>query len=1053
MKNILLIFTFLFLIFNGFSQHFNFRNFNLEDGLPQNTVYNLFQDEEGYIWLGTQGGVAKFNGIDFLNYNQKDGVAGNHVTEICQDRNKNIWLGHRYEGFTCIDNEKIVKIRPSEEKYNVVAITPWKEGIVSITRSEDSSLNYLYSIHYLIYENNSIQSNKIVFEESIQKYQVKSKNEELYLATNEGLQILGKDLKLKIILLEEEHIWDFDWDEKGSLYVLTNKGLKIISNGHIEKEILNSNTYNQLIVCKSGQIWLCNEKSALSIISDKKQTINSKNGLPNDKINCILEDNEGNIWFGLHGTGLSQLVPANFETFDESQGLKNDQISSVCMDHLSRLWISGEHTIDILEFYQNSNFSLKNVIHLSELIDLEFESVNYIFQDSRLLIWLGTDNGVFLLDSNFNIIKHFTLSNGLSHNFIISIAEDQHNNIWLASLYHGVTKISLTNGDYSLKVYDKNNGLCSNNFWTVFVGSQGAVYFGSNDAGISYWNGHEFNVINQDQGLLNLRAGSITEDTQNNLWIGSIGGGIFKYNRDTCIQFSSNNGLSSDNPYLVIADDLGNIWTGTNTGLDMMHIATVPNKKNNETLFKHFGLNQGFLGIECNQNAKFKDKKGNLWFGTVKGVIQCNSNNISEDTRPPILHINEKKLFLRKTISSSKSEFKYNENHITFDYIGLHFTNPHQVKYQYMLDNFDDTWSPWSKNTSATYSYLPPGKYTFKVKAANGDQYESEIKTYKFEITPPFWNTLWFYTLCFISILIIFVIIMRLRTLKIQKDKKILENKVIIRTHELNTEKEIVENQKEIIELKNKNITDSILYAKTIQESVLPNKSILENYFNDHFIYYEPRDIVSGDFYWFKQNNDYMIIATADSTGHGIPGAFLSMLGSELLNQIVLDPNIASPAKAIELLDIGVFNAMNKNENSIRHDGIDLSICVFNKNNNSFQYSGAGRPIIVLSKGKQKTYNPVLCSVGEMNKRGEKPIEIDIPVIKGDRIYMFSDGYIDQFGGPKNKKFLLRRLTDLIIDLTNTPLKDQEKIFNDTFNEWKGNNEQIDDILIMAVEL
>ncbi len=1053
MKQVLLNITFLFFFLNGISQHFNFRNFTLENGLPQATVYNIFQDNKGFIWIGTQGGVAKFNGIEFLNLNQKDGLAGNHVLNICQDKNNNIWLGHRFEGFTCINNGRIVKTSTTEEKYSVISLTKWKDGVISITRSEDSTSKNIYSIYYHTYSHKIIKSYKIDFKENLQKFQIKSKNGELYIATNKGLQILGNDLKLKNIILEEEYIWDFDWDEHGLLYILTKDALKIISNDHFKKDISISDTYNQLVVCKSGEIWLNNENGALSIVNDKKQYINKKNGLPNDDINCILEDSEGNIWFGLSGTGLSQLVPANFETFDQSQGIKNDQVTSVCMDHLSRLWVSGDHSVDILEFHDNSNLSLKNVIHLSDLINIEFENVNYIFQDSRLLIWLGTDNGVFLLDSKFNIIKHFTISNGLSNNFIISIAEDHNKNIWLASLYHGITKLSLNNGEYSLKTYDKNNGLCSNNFWTVFVDSKGFVYFGSNDSGISYWNGHEFNDINKDQGLFNLRAGSITEDTQNKLWIGSIGGGIFKYNGDTCIQFSSENGLSSDNPYLVIADNIGNIWTGTNTGLDMMPITSTPDPKNKKNLFKHYGLNQGFIGIETNQNAKFIDKNGNLWFGTIKGVIQCNSKDLSEDTTPPSLHITEKKLFLRETISSSKTKFKHNENHITFNFIGLHFTNPHQVKYQYMLANFDNTWSPWSKSTSATYSYLPPGKYTFKVKAINGDQYESDIKTYEFEISPPFWNTLWFYILSFISIIIIFLIIMRLRTLKIRKDKKLLEYKVAIRTQELNTEKEKVENQKEIIELKNKNVTDSILYAKTIQESVLPKKRVLDEYFSDNFIYYNPRDIVSGDFYWFKQKKEHMIIATADCTGHGIPGAFLSMLGSELLNQIILGPEIKSAAKTIELLDIGIYNAMNKDENSISYDGIDLSICIFNKTNNNFHFSGAGRPIILLSNGKINTYNPVLCSVGDMTKRGEKPTEIDIPIKKGDRIYMFSDGYVDQFGGPKNKKFLLKRLNELILSLSNTPLKNQEKIFNDTFNTWREDNEQVDDILIMAVEI
>ena len=1051
MKRIFTLFIFLSLISNGLSQQFNFRNFNLEDGLPQNSVYNIFQDNNGYIWLGTQGGVAIFDGIQFKNFDQKDGISGNHVTKICQDKNNNIWLGHRFEGFSCIVNEKITKLNPIESKYNLIAISAWKDGIVSIIQSEDSVSSSQYSILYLNHKNDKVQCSNLDIGTFTNIYQIKSKDKELYLATNNGIQIFNADLALKNEILINEQVVDFDWDANGSLYVLTNKSIKILNDLKTDHEIIINEKYNQLLACKSGQIWICNDKGALSIIGDKKQIINTKNGLPTSDIYCVTEDNEGNIWFGLHGKGLSQLVPANFESFDESQGLKNDQISSICMDHLSRLWFVTQNTIEILEFHKNSNFSLKNVIHFSDLVNIEAEEFNFIFQDSRSMMWIGTDNGAYVIDTAFNVIKHFSTNDGLLNNFIISIDEDLDNNIWLASLRHGVTKIS-PQKNYSIEVFDKKNGLCSNSFWTVFVDSQGKVYFGSNDAGITYWNGSDFKHINETHGLSNLRAGSITEDTQSNIWIGSIGGGIFKYNGDTCVQFSSKNGLSSDNPYLVLADDLGNIWTGTNTGLDMMSITKNPNHSN-ENLFKHYGLNQGFLGIECNQNAKFKDAKGNLWFGTVKGVVQCNSKNISEDTTPPKLHINEKKLFLRESIDGTKSKFNYNENHITFNFIGLHYTNPHQVKYQYKLDNFDNGWSPWTKNTTATYSYLPPGKYIFKLKAANGDDYESETISYEFEITPPFWNTIWFYSACALSILLIFIVIMRIRTLKIQKDKRLLENKVELRTKELNKEKEIVENQKEVIEIKNKNITDSILYAKTIQESVLPNEEILSNYFTDHFIFYEPRDIVSGDFYWFKQNKEHIILAAADCTGHGIPGAFLSMLGSELLNQIVLDPETKSPAKAIKLLDDGIYNAMYKDKDTIKHNGIDISICVFNKNEKSFQYSGARRPIIVLNNNEIHVYNPLQSSIGEIGIRNEEPYEINIPYGSGDRVYMFSDGFTDQFGGPKNKKFLIRRFQEKILELAKIPLNEQEKIFRDTFAEWKGKNEQIDDILIMAIEL
>ena len=228
---------------------------------------------------------------------------------------------------------------------------------------------------------------------------------------------------------------------------------------------------------------------------------------------------------------------------------------------------------------------------------------------------------------------------------------------------------------------------------------------------------------------------------------------------------------------------------------------------------------------------------------------------------------------------------------------------------------------------------------------------------------------------------------------------------------------------------------------------------ILATFFSDFFIYNEPRDIVSGDFYWFKKKGDYLIIACADCTGHGIPGAFLSMLGSELLNQIVLDPKTNSPGLALELLDKGIYDSINRSGDSFQKDGIDLSICAFKTNENKFTYAGARRPIILWDGEKIKLFEPMPCSVGEMKARNEKPIEIEIPINKGDRIYMFSDGYIDQFGGEKNKKFLLRRFKELIIELDSIPLSKQKEIFNSKFNSWRKKEEQIDDVLIIGIEI
>ena len=1049
MKKSFVILIGIHLIINSYAQQFNFKNFNLAEGLPQSSVYDIFQDSKGFIWLGTQGGISRFNGIDFNTFSQKNNLADNHVKAICEDKYSNIWTGHRYEGFSCISKKNIFNKNPKELNSDIIALTNWKNGVIGI-----SSSNGIFNLELT---NDSINIKNIISVDTnklTRLNEIKSKNKQLFIATSNGLIILDENLKFKSKLLDKSIVYDFDWDANNELIVISSRGLIFFKENKIVSEISLENTFTDIAISKTNEIYISNKENGALIFKDNnKQALSTKNNLLSNKINTLLFDNENNLWIGSEGDGVSQVITAKFKAYDKSLGLQNNQVSTLLMDHNNYLWVGGKSELDLLLINDINKRSFNKIIHVSNLFDFKLNNLRCIFEDNNNNIWLGTSDGVYIIDELFKVVRHLTIKDGLSDNYIISICQDSKGFIWLASFNNGVNKIDISKKEFKIESFFKSDGLCSNNFWTVFPSKKGLVYLGSDDAGISVWDGKNFKTLNDKDGLVNLRAGSITEDSFGNIWVGSIGGGVFKYDGTKFIQFDSKNGLSSNNPYLIIADNFGKVWVGTNSGLDVISDTTSSYSTGNKNLFKHYGINQGFTGVETNQNAKFKSENGDLWFGTVKGAIKCNAKELTFDTIAPLMHFTSKKLFLKNEIENSKKKFKHTENHLSFEFIGLHFGNPHQVSYSYKLENFDKDWSPWSKRNRAIYSYLPSGKYTLHVKGANGDNVESDLISYEFEIIPPFWERGWFIVLISFVFIISFYVVFKLRSIKAEKNRIILIQEVELRTRELNKEKIKVTEQKEIIELKNNNITDSINYAKNIQESVLPNVKILDNFFSDFFIFNKPRDIVSGDFYWFKKKGDYLIIACADCTGHGIPGAFLSMLGSELMNQIILDPKVNSPGLALELLDIGIYNSINRSGDSFQKDGIDLSICAFNENENKFTYSGARRPIILWDGEKIHTFEPIPCSVGEMKERNEKPVEIEIPIKKGDRIYMFSDGYIDQFGGEKNKKFLIRRFKELIIELDKTPINKQKDIFMDKFNSWKRNQEQLDDILVIGVEI
>ncbi len=261
--------------------------------------------------------------------------------------------------------------------------------------------------------------------------------------------------------------------------------------------------------------------------------------------------------------------------------------------------------------------------------------------------------------------------------------------------------------------------------------------------------------------------------------------------------------------------------------------------------------------------------------------------------------------------------------------------------------------------------------------------------------------------------------------------------------------------QNAIIKEKNKDITDSILYAKRLQEAVFPLTQRLNEYFAESFVLFRPKDIVSGDFYWFDKVKDHTIIIVGDCTGHGVPGAFMSILGHNLLNQIILEELILNPADILAMLDKRVTNALNKKGDSQEYnDGMDISVCVINKKEKKLYYAGANRPLI-LKRGDQlmELKQNKFAIGGVRSKEFKEFTQHEMQYIENDVLYMFSDGYCDQFGGPNGKKYKYKQLQDLIIANSSKPLNEQLTAITNSFESWKGNLEQLDDVCVVGVKI
>ncbi|MBU0489943.1 MAG: SpoIIE family protein phosphatase [Bacteroidetes bacterium] len=291
------------------------------------------------------------------------------------------------------------------------------------------------------------------------------------------------------------------------------------------------------------------------------------------------------------------------------------------------------------------------------------------------------------------------------------------------------------------------------------------------------------------------------------------------------------------------------------------------------------------------------------------------------------------------------------------------------------------------------------------------------------------------------------------------QDKKLAEQNEELRILNYHLEEKVkertaeIEMQKDIIELRNRNITASIRYAMRIQHAILPSKELIGKLIPDSFILFKPKDIVSGDFYWLYEKDDCVLFAAVDCTGHGVPGAFMSIVGHNLLMQAVSESNISEPAGILNYLSHGVNKLLRQDhfETTVK-DGMDISLVSIDRKHFKLRFAGVSNPMYLVRNDEIIVHEPDRYPIGEpFNEEFTEYKQLEFDILPGDKVYVFSDGYIDQFGGPKRKKYLSKRLRELLLEIRNEEMEKQGHILNEKFEGWRGEVEQYDDVLIMGV--
>ncbi|MFN5183367.1 MAG: SpoIIE family protein phosphatase [Bacteroidota bacterium] len=289
----------------------------------------------------------------------------------------------------------------------------------------------------------------------------------------------------------------------------------------------------------------------------------------------------------------------------------------------------------------------------------------------------------------------------------------------------------------------------------------------------------------------------------------------------------------------------------------------------------------------------------------------------------------------------------------------------------------------------------------------------------------------------------------------LHENERVLEQKVIERTEEVVRQKEEIENKNQELEILYKHVTDSIRYAKRIQEAILPPDSMVKKLLPQSFILYKPKDIVSGDFYWVDEKEGKIFYAAVDCTGHGVPGAFMSIVGYNLLKEIIVKPTVNTPAQVMQKMKTGVSKTLHHGQSEDNaKDGMDMTMCAIDFNNMFMHFSGAYNPMYLIRDGELTQYDGDSFPVGLMEGMEDKHFtDHKIELKKNDMIYIFSDGYADQFGGPRGKKFMISKFRDLLKKSSLMPIEEQKDFLLRTIEDWRGDLEQVDDILVIGVRV
>jgi len=758
----------------------------MRDGLPQNTTLSVVQTRDGYIWIGTHEGLARFDGVTFTPFNKVNTpeITNNSILTIIEDRQGNLWSGTpngllRYrEGswrrFTCRDG------LPSEfilTLFEDQAGSLWIGTTRGLIRMENGEAKESYSARDGLPHDHILA----LCEDQTGKIWIGTEGGGLSCLYKGVIQCAGMDGKPDLI------IWTLFTDRSGAVWAGTSaSGLARYKDGSFRiftrDDGLSSNCIRSIYEDKEGVLWIGTDNRGLNrFLNGSFSALTTRQGLSNDSIRSICEDNEGNLWLATYGRGLNLLKDFPFSVFNTGNGFPIEMSRCVFEDNQERIWVG---TVG------------NGLVQLSSKGSLVFDSddgllnnrVWSIAQSQDDAIWFGTYGGGLhrLKDGK---VRAYTTRNGLSNNIVRAVFVDRDDNVWAGTNGGGVD-VLLHDGRFIN--YSTRNGLSGDFVYCISQDQGGAIWVGTYNGRINKIQDGKIRVFGPEDGLAPHAVWAIYPDMDGAYWIGTNSGGLNRFKDGKFVNITIRDGLYNDVAFQILEDNSGNLWMNCNQGFYRVRkkeLNDFANGRIQKISCFSLGRSDGLKNVECagpGQPAGFRSRSGKLWFPTTRGVVRIDPGDERINQMAPPVKI-EKVLVDGKSYPPGKSfRLKPGINSMAFSYTALSFKVPGKVRFKYKVEGFDQDWSESVTRRSAYYTNLPPGKHVFKVIACNNDGvWNLNGARTEFFVEPFFYQTVAFYVCCSLFVLFLGISFHFLRLKSLKSRQRELEHQVSVRTKEL----------------------------------------------------------------------------------------------------------------------------------------------------------------------------------------------------------------------------------------------------------------------------